>query len=137
MFTNQALGDKLSISLSMLCVIHCLATPILLVVLPTAFAIQLEGEGFHLFMAAVVIPLSSATLFMGCKKHRTWGIAVVGGLGVIALSSTALLGHDLFGEAGEKIATVLAASVIATAHVWNFKLCQKSKNSDCDCAATQ
>lgn len=81
MSNSRALGDKLSISLSMLCAIHCLATPVLIVVLPTAFAIHLEGESFHLFMAAVVIPLSAATLFMGCSQHRTWGVAVIGGLG--------------------------------------------------------
>lgn len=133
MSNTPAVGDKLSISLSLLCVIHCLATPILLVLLPTAFAMHLEGEGFHLFLSAVVIPLSTATLFMGCRQHRTWGVAVIGVLGVATLGLAALFGHDFFGETGEKIATVLAASIIAIAHVWNYRLCSKNKGSDCDC----
>ncbi|MFK7861522.1 MAG: MerC domain-containing protein [Granulosicoccus sp.] len=133
MSNTRALGDKLSISLSFLCVVHCLATPVLLVMLPTAFAMHLEGEGFHLFLSAVVIPLSTATLFMGCRQHRTWGIIVVGGLGVAALGLAAVYGHDLLGETGEKAATVLAACIIASAHVWNYKLCSKRTNRECDC----
>jgi hypothetical protein len=136
-FISRTLGDKLSISLSLLCVIHCLATPVLLVILPAAFAMHLEGEGFHLFISTMVIPLSTATLFMGCRQHRTWGVAIFGGLGVAALCLAALFGHDLVGEAGEKIATVVAASVIAIAHVWNYRLCSQSKSDDCDCTAAE
>lgn len=134
MSDSQALGDKLSISLSLLCAVHCLATPVLLVILPTAFAMPLEGESFHLFLAAVVTPLSALTLFMGCRQHRTWRVAVVGGLGVTALGLAALFGHDFLGEAGEKIVTVLAASTIAIAHLMNYKLCTKNKTDNCDCA---
>ncbi len=129
----QSLGDKLSISLSMLCVVHCLAMPVLFVVLPTISALPLAGEEFHLFLAAVVIPLSTLTLFMGCRHHRTWRVVIVGVFGLLALGATALFGHDILGESGEKIATVLAASIIAIAHFWNYKLCSSEKEVSCGC----
>ena len=127
----RGLSDKLSISLSLLCAIHCLAVPVLMVVLPTAFALPLEGEAFHLWMAMVVIPLSAFALFMGCRQHKTTRVAVVGVLGVVALGMAAVFGHDYLGEVGEKVVTVLAACMIALAHYWNYKLC--SHGSDCDC----
>ncbi len=135
MSNNLAIADKLSISLSTVCAIHCLATPVLLVFMPTALAMFLEGEGFHLFLSAVVIPLSTATLFMGCRKHRTWRVLAFGMLGVAILGLAALYGHDWVGETGEKIATLVAATVIACAHIWNFRLCSKSDRDDCDCTA--
>jgi len=35
------------------------------------------------------------------------------------------MGHDLLGEGLEKVFTVIGAAIIATAHIWNYRLCQK------------
>ena len=52
----QALTDKFAISLSVLCAMHCLMLPILLVVLPSLTALNLQNEAFHLWMLATVSP---------------------------------------------------------------------------------
>nr|WP_296044722.1 MerC domain-containing protein [uncultured Alteromonas sp.] len=45
---TQSLGDKLAIGLSALCVIHCLAMPVLLIILPTLGAVLADThELFH------------------------------------------------------------------------------------------
>ena len=45
---TQTLGDRLAIALSSLCVIHCLATPLLLIILPSFGALFADShELFH------------------------------------------------------------------------------------------
>ncbi len=58
MRTIQNFTDKMAISLSLLCAIHCLALPLLIVLLPSITALQLYGEDFHLWMLLAVIPTS-------------------------------------------------------------------------------
>ena len=70
MKTVQEYTDKFAIGLSMLCAIHCLLLPLLLVALPSISALQIENEAFHFWMLAAVIPTSLYALSMGCKKHQ-------------------------------------------------------------------
>ena len=45
-----AIMDKLAISLSFLCVAHCLLLPFAVIVLPVIGASFLEGEAFHYWL---------------------------------------------------------------------------------------
>jgi acid stress-induced BolA-like protein IbaG/YrbA len=63
--------DKIAISLSTLCVIHCLSLPLLVALLPSFTVLSLHGEAFHFWMVVAVIPISLFALQMGCKKHKT------------------------------------------------------------------
>ncbi len=124
MNTLQALGDKTAISLSVLCTIHCLALPLLVVYLPTIGALNLSDEAFHQWMVIAVIPISLFALTLGCKQHQSRNVFVLISSGLGLLLAAALFGHDLLGEAGEKALTVLAASLIAAGHLLNHRLCQ-------------
>jgi hypothetical protein len=62
--------DKIAISLSTLCVIHCLSLPLLVALLPSFTVLSLHGEAFHFWMVVAVIPISLFALQMGCKKHK-------------------------------------------------------------------
>ncbi|MTI12948.1 MerC domain-containing protein, partial [Sansalvadorimonas verongulae] len=70
MKTLQIVTDRLAISLSFLCLMHCLALPLLLVTLPSLTVLNLENELFHVGMVAFVIPTSLYALTLGCKKHQ-------------------------------------------------------------------
>lgn len=50
--------DKFAIGLSAMCAIHCLAVPVLLVLLPSAAALGLGNEQFHFWMLVAVLPSS-------------------------------------------------------------------------------
>lgn len=131
----QALTDKAAISFSMLCMVHCLAMPLLIVLLPSLAALPLQGEAFHLWMLVAVVPTSAYALTMGCKKHQDYRVMLVGGIGLTILVAAALLGHDLLGELWEKAFTVVGATIIAIGHVWNFKRCQT--HDDCGCSESE
>lgn len=128
----QTIADKAAITLSVACTIQCLALPLLAVFLPTALALYLGDEQFHLWMLVAVVPTSLFALGMGCNKHRDFRILWLGLSGLTVLILSAVLGHEVLGEVGEKTATTLGACLIAAGHLINHRLCQKT---ECQCEA--
>lgn len=126
----QAIADKTAISLSIICTIHCLAMPFLAAMLPAIAALNLEDEAFHLWMLIAVIPTGLFALTLGCRKHRNYRVLILGITGLSVLIASAWLGHDLLGETGEKITTVLGACLVAAGHILNYRLCQRNQ---CEC----
>jgi len=127
----QTMSDKTAIVLSLLCALHCLAVPVVTVLLPSVSAFSLAGEAFHFWLLAIVLPISAFALMMGCKKHKRYHLLIIGGSGLIVLCLAAFLGHDVLGEVWEKILTMLGASLIALGHVWNYRKCLSY--SQCNC----
>lgn len=125
------LPDKLAISLSLLCTLHCLALPVLVVLSPSIAALGLDNEIFHYWMLVAVLPISLFALTMGCKKHQRFQILLMGCIGLSILVLAALLGHDLFGETGEKVLTVIGSAIIAYGHVRNYRACQINRSCHC------
>jgi hypothetical protein len=131
MSKGQEITDKFSISLSMLCAIHCLALPLILILLPSLAALNLDNEAFHTWMLVAVIPTSIYALTMGCKGHQAYSLLFLGALGLILLILALLLGHEIIGESGEKSLTLLGATFVFIAHWKNISLYQRDKNCAC------
>lgn len=131
MEVNSQLIDKISITISGLCVAHCLLFPVLAVLIPSFLASGLMSENFHFWMVVTVLPSSIIALALGCKKHSTISIFIIGAIGLSCLLLAFILGGAILGEAGEKILTLIGAVIIAFSHLKNFKLCQHSDNCDC------
>ncbi len=125
----RSLLDKFAVSTSAICAIHCLTLPVLLAVFPALGATIFGQESFHVLLLWLVIPLSLVALAMGCRRHGSWLVALLGLSGLSVLVFAATLGYDLLGEDGERIATLLGATAIAAGHVRNFTLCRRA---DCD-----
>ena len=129
----QTTSDKAAITLSILCVIHCLFLPLLVVLLPSMIALPMQEEVFHIWMVVAVVPISTYALTMGCKKHKRYIMLLIGAVGLLILSFVAFFGHDLLGEQLEKVFTVIGAIIIVIAHIWNYRLCQQ----DMLCVSTE
>jgi len=123
MNTLQTFSDKAAISLSFLCTLHCLATPVLLALVPSLAALGLENEAFHLWMVLIVIPTSVLALTLGCKKHKRYQVVTYGAVGIAFLVAAIAL-EPVVGETGEKVLTVIGAIIIAFGHFKNYRLCQ-------------
>ena len=128
MIKTNYVTDKLAISISLLCAIHCLFTPLLLLALPSVAALQLDNEAFHFWMVIAVLPTSTYALFMGCKQHRRYRLVFSGLLGLALLLSAVVLGGERIGEFWEKSLTLIGAMVIAYSHLSNFRLCQMNRD---------
>lgn len=128
MKTVQEFTDKFAITLSMLCAIHCLLLPLLLVALPSIGVLQLQNEAFHLWMLAAVIPTSIYALTLGCKKHQRYRLLSWGLSGLLLMIIAVIFGHQIAGEPGEKILTLLGAILVVIAHWGNYRRCQQHQN---------
>jgi len=124
-------SDKMAISLSFLCALHCLVIPFLVVLLPNLAIIPLEREAFHFWMVVAVIPISLYALMLGCKKHKTPSIVTIGLLGLVCLIGAVMLGESYLGESGEKLLTVLGATLVALSHYQNYSRCKKIEQCPC------
>ena len=116
--------DKAAIGLSMLCIAHCLLTPIAIVMLPALGATFLDDERFHYALLFLVIPISMFSLGIGCRKHGRREILLFGLVGISIMSLILIIGEDVLGELGESMLTILGALIVAFAHVRNFRACQ-------------
>lgn len=121
--------DKVAVSTSAICAVHCLCLPLLLGVFPAMGATFFGDEFFHVLLLWLVIPLSLIALSLGCRKHKSRLVAVFGVIGLAFLVVAASAGHDVLGETGERIATLVGAIAIAAGHLRNYTLCRRV---DCD-----
>lgn len=104
---------------SMLCLVHCLAMPLLIAALPALGQVLPVSERFHLWVLAFAIPASGAALLVGRNRHGVqWPLALgAGGLLLLAIGALVL------GEgAGETSATVAGSLLLAMAHIANWRL---------------
>ncbi len=128
----QPTADKVAISMSILCLLHCLVLPLMMALTPSILALPMSDEAFHIWMIIGVVPISFYALTMGCKNHKRHQVLYLGGIGMLILSVAAFFGHDLLSEVLEKALTAIGALIIAIAHIRNYRLCQYQ--NICACA---
>jgi hypothetical protein len=116
------MADRSAIVLSMLCVVHCLLLPVILIMLPTVTSLAFLGdERFHLWLLFAVIPISGFAVILGYFHHQSWFVIIIASTGMAILVLVALLGHEVFGEQGEIMASVLGSVFVAYGHIKNFR----------------
>ena len=109
--------DRVGQGLSLLCLVHCLATPLVLGLLPS-LGFLLHNELVHLVLAAVVVGVSLVAFGSGYRRHRRPSVPVLGALGVVGLLVATLVlepRSELMGTLG----TVLASIILVVAHTMN------------------
>ena len=117
--------DGFGVILSGTCMLHCLALPVLVTLFPIVQGSLLEEQYFHLIMLGLILPTSLIALTVGCRKHKDPVTIALGATGLVTLTITALIGHELFGVLGERIVTTLGGLILASAHIQNYRCCRK------------
>jgi hypothetical protein len=123
----QMLMDRTAILLSTACAIHCLFLPVIVIMLPVLGTTFLGNEDFHRLLLWFVFPISVLALTQGCRRHQDRIVIMFGILGLALLLVTAIIGHEILGEEGERLTTVSGATALALGHVRNYMLCRKNK----------
>lgn len=138
--------DSLAVGMSMICAVHCLLTPVLVVFLPILATTFWVHQDFHMWMIVFVVPTTSAAIFMGCRKHKDRLVLVLSLLGLSLLVSVASYETLFHSELVQQhahcphcasrgsgafltvstIVNVLGGMLLASAHVRNFLLCRRS-----------
>jgi hypothetical protein len=113
--------DRIAIALSTICIVHCLAMPFLIAVLPLA-AFTVGGDGhFHSLMLWFVVPTSVIGFALGFRVHGRRDIVAFGVVAIGVLAAAALFGHIAWDPTVEVLVNVLASIALAVAHWRNFR----------------
>lgn len=121
--------DRVGITLSALCAIHCALTPILVAVAPLLFTAEFEFK-----TKALLLALAGVALGWGFLTHRSWRPMWWLGAALVAFGVAEWLGHAEH-HAGHTVAhgsgewlevgvTVLASAALIMAHVANTHACR-------------
>ena len=127
---TQLRSDKLAISLSLACVIHCLFVPSFVILSSAFFATTFDNEFVHNLILFFAIPISLFSLALGYKNHGALSYFLVGIIGLIILIAAVILGESLYGETGEILFTMLGSVFVVFAHYKNHQIC---KEINCSC----
>lgn len=126
---ERARLDTAAVILSGICMLHCLALPVVLTIFPIFNVALLDEQTFHLVMLVVILPVSLVALTIGCRQHKDRLTIVFGATGLSVLMFTAVFGHEAFGFTGERIITSIGGLILASAHIQNYRCCRRD---DCD-----
>lgn len=117
--------DSVAVLLSGTCMAHCLVLPMLVTLFPIVHGSLVEEQYFHLIMLILILPTSLVALTVGCRTHKDSITITLGAIGLLTLTLTAVIGHELFGYLGERIATTIGGLILASAHIQNYRCCRK------------
>ena len=106
----------MAISLSGLCLVHCLLLPFIIVALP--LLVQFNGAHFHAQMLIVVIPVSLFAFAIAYRRHRNKAIIAWGIAGITIMFIGGTVAHASYGNLADSLLTI----VLATSHYFNNRL---------------
>ena len=106
--------DRMAITLSGLCMVHCLATGVALGLLSAAGE-MLGAPIIHEVGLTLAMMLGALALGRGVYEHGFMMPSAVGGLGLGVMAGALTMPHD----GGEALFTVLGVAVLALGHQLN------------------
>lgn len=125
--TATTLADRAGIWLSGLCVVHCVATPVL-VSSSAVLAHFLPGEeGTHRTLATLVAAAGAIALVRGFRVHGRRRILALMAMGLACIFFGAWFGDRLPSHAYEVLITVLGSALMITAHRLNHTFCRNCR----------
>lgn len=117
---SDTLLDRTAVVLSGLCVLHCLALPILIVAAPLAAG--LAGTHWHAPMLLLVVPLSVVAIVIGYRKHGNLTVPWLGALALTLLVAGGTVAHYRYGAAADGVLTIGGSLLLACVHLRNSRL---------------
>ena len=115
--------DGAAVGLSALCLVHCLALPLMVAGLP--FLAEFGDDHLHEQMLVVVLPLSIVALALGYRHHRSGRIVSAGIVGMALLAIGATVAHSHWGLTADRAFTIVGALTLAVAHFYNSVLARR------------
>lgn len=114
--TKAVWWDRLGVGVSLLCLVHCLALP----VIASGVWLVIPHEDVHLWLFFVLVPLVLLSAIPGYRHHRRKSVLWLFGLGT-AMVAGALSLHAVVGPAGEVVGTVAGSLLLIAGHALSWK----------------
>ena len=100
---KKQFGDKLSICLSICCILHCIALPVIILMIPSFASLWINNEKIHVILVLFAVPISLFAMAKSLRIHHNYkciSLAVIG----LSLLVSAIFMHDInFGSESSHI----------------------------------
>ena len=86
--------DKLSICLSLCCILHCIALPVIILMIPSFASLWINNEKVHVILVLFAVPISLFAMAKSLRVHHNYkciSLAVIG----LSLLVGAIFMHDI------------------------------------------
>jgi hypothetical protein len=118
--------DRVGMAVSVICIIHCIAAPIVLFFLPAvATALISEESIVHQTLYGLIMVVALFSFIPGYRLHKKRLPLVLFGAGIAGLFFATFLVHDIsgLGHAWESIFAIPSSAFIVAAHYFNHRSC--------------
>lgn len=113
---QQSWIDRSALTLSALCLVHCIAGSLLLALLSIGGGIF--SHSVHAVGLAFAVPLAAFGLWRGAQRHGRWQVLALGSAGLALMAASLWLAHGQLNEIGVSICGV---TLLGAAHLLNLR----------------
>lgn len=124
-FDATAVADRAGVLLSALCLLHCAATPLALLFVPTLGAALAQHGWVHPLLAAVLSVIAIAAFVPGYRRHRDKRIPWLAASGLALVIGAAAGAEAGLSDEGEIALTLLGGAALILAHGLNRSFCRR------------
>ena len=100
---KKQFSDKLSICLSLCCILHCIALPVIILMIPSIASLWINNEKVHVILVLFAVPISLFAMAKSLRIHHNYkciSLAVIG----LSLLVSAIFMHNInFGSESSHI----------------------------------
>ena len=100
---KKQFSDKLSICLSLCCILHCIALPAIILMIPSFASLWINNEKVHIILVLFAVPISLFAMAKSLRIHHNYKcicLAIIG----LSFLVIAIFMHDInFGSEGSHI----------------------------------
>lgn len=117
-------GDIAGMTASVLCLLHCLAMPLVILAFPMLGLAHAHDTFHDTLIAAITLPVLLA-LVPGYLRHRDKTTLLIGCAGLVLFLAAVFIVSPLLGEHAEAAVAVLSGFMLLYAHLRNRRFCKR------------
>ena len=112
--------DLWGVVISGICVVHCLAVPVVLLLFPTVGISLFPQEDItHVVLLGFILGVAGVAFITGYPVHGQWPPVLWLMLGLVFIFFATFLAHDLIGHNWEPVFAILGSLALIRAHYLN------------------
>lgn len=128
---NSSTWDIAGVGISVLCMLHCIAVPVVLVLFPAIGAAVVPHEDqTHAFLLAFILGVAGFAFFTGYRVHGQKKPVIWMAVGVIIVTYASFFAHEQLGHNWEPVVAIIGSLALIRAHILNHK-CKICEEHEC------